>query len=491
LTSRQISKSKYLSALQCVKRLWIEIRNPDKVPPPTKDAQRRMAMGTEVGIRARDEFPGGVLIDAVNFSERLHRTEKALAEDVPVIFEAAFSDGEALAVTDVLRRRPDGTFDLIEVKATTSVKPEHLHDLAIQKDILERCGLNVDTASLMHLNPQCTFPDLSNLFVIEDVTPEVEEAREGLPERLSQFRSVLRDPTEPNVPVGDHCRQPYECPLMGYCWAGIGDLSIFHVRGLSTESRAQMLERGIEEVGDIDPDFPLTKRQRRYVERMLDNDVHIDAPAIRAELAGLAYPLYFLDFETDNPAIPRFDGAHPFEHVPFQYSLHVMQESGEVDHAGFLHTDETDPRPGLTRSLLDHIGERGTLIAWYARFERDVLHHLARAFPEHAGRLSSMADRLWDQLMIFKKHYFHPGFKRSQSLKCVVPVLLPSLRCENLEVQNGVEAQIAWSEMIGMPESPDRNRMIKSLEAYCHQDTLVMVEIHRLLAGVSLTHSAE
>jgi hypothetical protein len=470
LNPRPISKSKYLAGLQCEKRLWIEVRDPDRVPLPTKDAQRRRATGTAVGIRARDDFPGGALIEGENFTERLRRTEEALAHNVPLIFEAAVTHGDALAVSDVLRRRPDGALDLIEVKSTTSVKDEHPDDLAIQKHILERLGLTVMTASLMHLNRECAFPDLSNLFVIEDVTPAVEKAQEPLPARLSHFRRILSEPTEPKTPIGDHCTRPY---LKAYCWREVGDLSIFYIRRLSPERKTELLERGIEEIGDIDPDFPLTKGQRNYVKRMLDRDVR-----------RLEYPLYFFDFETDNPAIPRFPGVHPFEHVPFQYSLHVMQESGAVDHVDFLHTDETDPRPALVRSLLGHIGERGSLIAWFARFEKGVIRSLAQAFPDDSKRLDSMADRLWDQLKIFQKHYHHPSFRKSQSLKCVVPVLLPELRYDALEVQNGLDAQISWNEMIRMPDGVEKDRMIESLKAYCHLDTLAMVEIHRLLLQI-------
>ena len=137
-----------------------------------------------------------------------------------------------------------------------------------------------------------------------------------------------------------------------------------------------------------------------------------------------------------------------------------------------------------TKSLLRHIGETGSLIAYNIPFERGVLHHLAGHLPAYAGRLRGMADRLWDQLPIFRQHYRDYRFGKSHSLKAVLPVIAPALSCTILDVQNGAQAQVVWEAMIGEHETAVKQRMADQLKAYCHLDTLAMAEIHRIFASL-------
>ena len=56
----------------------------------------------------------------------------------------------------------------------------------------------------------------------------------------------------------------------------------------------------------------------------------IQKEPIKEFLDTLSYPLYFLDFETFNPAIPQYDNSSPFQQIVFQYSLHYKEkEDGE------------------------------------------------------------------------------------------------------------------------------------------------------------------
>ena len=175
----------------------------------------------------------------------------------------------------------------------------------------------------------------------------------------------------------------------------------------------------------------------------------IDLAAIKRLIWDLEYPIHFLDFETDNPPIPRFDGLRPYQQFPFQYSCHVLHSDGALTHHEYLHTDMSDPRKPLLESLLNHVSDRGSVVVYNVGFERGVLKDLAIAFPEHAAILESIIDRLWDQLVIFQNHYNHPDFRGSNSLKDVLPVLVPRLCYEDLDVvQDGLAAQAVWDMMI-------------------------------------------
>ena len=214
---------------------------------------------------------------------------------------------------------------------------------------------------------------------------------------------------------------------------------------------------------------------------VLNNQPEIDNEAIRDPLSELEYPIHFFDFETSNPAVPRFEGLRSYQQFPFQYSCHILQSDGSLTHHEYLHTDTTDTRLPLLESLLNHISDVGSVVVYSASFERRVLEDLAQFFPEHSTALQSIISRLWDQLVIFRDHYKHPGFYGSNSLKAVLPVLVPCLSYEDLDIQEGNDAQAVWNMMIKTTNEEVRDNMINNLKAYCKMDTLATVKIHKAL----------
>jgi hypothetical protein len=237
-------------------------------------------------------------------------------------------------------------------------------------------------------------------------------------------------------------------------------------------------------LADVPADFPLTPVQRMSVEVITQEQVRFDSAAIRQKLAQLEYPLYFLDFETDDPAVPRLDGFGPYQQFPFQYSCHVLEEDGRLDHRDYLHADSGSPLQALAQSLLEHIGPVGTIIAYNASFEKRILRQLAAVFPQNAGRFEEMAERLWDQLEVFKNDYQHYAFGGSNSLKSVLPVLVPELSYKALAVQDGGQAQVVWNRLISCEDAAEKAQLHQQLRDYCHLDTLAMVRIHQVLMGL-------
>lgn len=198
-------------------------------------------------------------------------------------------------------------------------------------------------------------------------------------------------------------------------------------------------------------------------------------------LTKLACPIHFLDFETDAPAVPRFDRLHPYENYPFQFSCHVLSADGDLAHYEYLQENDCDPRPSLLDDLLEAIGPAGSVVAYNATFEKGVLKVLMTWFPEEALTLQSIIDRLWDQLTVFQKYYTDYRFDGSNSLKSVLPVLVPSMSYEDLAVRQGDEAQSVWNRMIKLPPGEEQSRLIKDLKNYCRQDTLAMATLHQYL----------
>lgn len=479
-----LTKSKYLSGLQCVKRLWIEQHAPELLGQPSSTQSQRFLQGSEVGRLARTRFPQGKLIVGMG-KAALAGTRAALADGTTCLFEAAFVRDGLFVRCDILWRRPDGSWTLVEVKSTTQVKAHHLHDLAVQQWVLAGQGIKVGAVQVMHINSQtCVHPHLESLFVNVDVTRTVARYLRRVPKTARSLRRQVAEATMPNVHIGTHCYTPFPCPARAHCWAHVPPHSIFTIPRLGPRKLKALLKQGIVCVQEIPPDFPLSPSQRAYVARVLRGEAEIAHDRIRQRLATLQYPIYFLDFETYAYAVPRFEGMRPYQQLPFQYSLHVLEADGTLHHLDYLHMTTDDPRIPLAEQLARDIGPEGSVVVYNARFERGVLQELARVLPRQRAALRGITARLWDQLDVFRHDYLDPAFEGSNSIKRVLPVLAPELSYDDLRVQRGDQAQAVWRALLQTKDHTLREELAANLRAYCHRDTLAMVAIHHALARV-------
>ena len=191
-----------------------------------------------------------------------------------------------------------------------------------------------------------------------------------------------------------------------------------------------------------------------------------------------------MDFETVNPAIPRFAGMRPYDQLPFQWSVHKLMKLGAApEHFEFLATDGTDPRREFITSLCTALGESGNVVAYNAAFESRRLSELAGWLPEFAERIKDIQARLRDLLAIVRNHVYHPAFAGSYSLKSVLPALVPGMSYAGMAVANGQDAGFTWEKLIrGNSEQTEHERNRKALLDYCEQDTLALVKLTERLA---------
>ena len=484
-----LTTAQYLNGIHCLKRLWYEEKHPEKASPISLYQQKLFDQRKAIKTLAYSQFPEGVHIDAENPDVAVRHTKSAMRRGESCLFNAAFHSNGAFIRCDILQKDKKG-WRIIEIRASKRIKKEYLLKLALQKHILDTSDIPISATQLMLLNEACVYPDLSNLFVFEDVTDKVNLLKQGVPDYLRTFKTILDREVEPNVLIGKNlCNRPYRCPFKTSCWAFAPKNSVFTIPKIKDPEATLLAENGIFHLSDLPADFSLTPSQSTYVNSVLENKPTTDSAAIRRELANLQYPIHFLDFETDRPAIPRFDGFKVYEEFPFQYSCHVLQSDGVVTHHEYLHTDTTDPRPLLLKSLLAHISDRGSIVVYNLSLERRILRGLAESFPEYASVLQSIIKRLWDQLTTLRKHYEHPDFCGSKSLKSVLPVLVPSLSYKTLDIQEGGDAPAVWNLMLSANNETERQEWDQRLRAYCKLDTLAMVEIHKVLQEKSTYHA--
>jgi hypothetical protein len=488
-----LSKSRYIAGLQCHKQLWWRVHEPTS-PELVPDAslQHVFDAGAHVGEVARGYVPGGVLIDLPHgdYKGKVAETQRAMKAGASAIYEASFIADQVFVAVDILVRERHG-WRVIEVKSTTSLKDQHLPDAAIQVHALRKAGLRVAGVEVMVLNRACTYPDLSNLFTRHDVTTEVEAMQGGIPAEVRSQLSMLAGPL-PDVPIGPHCSEPYDCPFAARCWPV---LPPHHVSTLyRAKRRAQEFEaQGYVTIHDLPDGLGLNaqaERQRRAVQagRMI-----VEGDLGKA-LEPFQSPLAFLDFETVQFAIPIWDGCHPFDQIPAQFSCHRERSGGGRDHSEWVPDTPGDPRVEIASRVVEACAGARTVVAYNAGFEKGCLEALANACPGHAVALRDIIARLADPLPVVREHVYHPDFEGSFSLKSILPALVPDLGYDDLAIAEGDSASRELTRLVvGDATLLPAERALKreQLLRYCERDTLAMVRVLSTLRELAVIEREE
>jgi len=485
--SSRLSKSRYLSGLQCHKQLWWRVHEPEAPElSPTPGQQNLFAQGREVGERARGHVPGGELIDLpfYQYDNKVTATREALQRGRPAIYEAWFLADDTYVGVDILERTSRG-YTVIEVKASNSRKPEHLPDAAVQVHVLRGAGLQVERAEVMHLNRECRYPDLSNLFIREDVTALVEAALIGVPDELAAQQMMLEGPL-PDVPIGEHCTNPYDCPFLERCWPKVPDHHVSKLYRIERKRALELEADGYATIYDLPSDLELSVIHARQVKAVQTGRMVVE-PTLPKALAQFASPLAFLDFETVSLAIPRWPGCRPWQQVPVQFSVHVEERDRGLVHHQWIADGSEDPRPALAEALVEACAGARKVVAYHASFERECIKRLREGVPHLAKELERIEKRLVDLLPVIRRHVYHPDFGGGFSIKKTLPALVPGLSYSDLAVQDGevatVELQRLMLQGTEMPPG-ERTALREALLAYCERDTWAMVKLLETLRGL-------
>ena len=485
----RISKSKFVAGVQCPKRLYWQVHEPDLGAEPDAHYRAVIEQGQEVGQLARQLFPGGVEVEGSrqNLGDAIRITKELVANrDVPAIFEATFEHGGVLVQVDILQRRDKRRWRLLEVKSTADLKEHHLYDVGIQSRVVARSGLKLSSTNLVHLNPDYVFEgsslDLKRLFRVKNLSRQLARFQRKLTSQLLSELKILRQSTPPDVVPGSQCRKPVPCEFFACCNPSHPADRINFLPRIDARTVGKLKALGIESVHDIPEDFSLSGLQQRARASVTTGKAWFSSD-LRKKLEVLKYPICFMDFETVNPALPRFAGLRPFAYVPFQWSVHRQESpTAPLKHSEFLADDRSDPRLPFLESLLRSIEGAGTIVVYYQKFESGRLSELAECFPRYAKKIAKIQTRLWDLLPFVRGNVYHPSFRGSFSLKRVLPALVPDMSYDGMEVGDGAEAGLAWEKMLRFESHTGlRENLRKSLLDYCAQDTFAMRRLLEVL----------
>ena len=488
-----LSKSRYCSAVQCPKMLWLRTNKPEEFDDSVMN-EAVLQTGNEVGDLAMGLFGGFV---EVPFDRRLQNmideTTRLMDGDTEIIAEASFSYHGAFCSVDILKNLGNKHVELYEVKSSTEVEEIYYHDVAYQCYVLSKLGYMIDRACVVHINNKYMRYgelDLQELFEVEDVTKIASDLFKDVEERIDFLNEYMKQTDDPEKEIGLQCFDPYNCGFFNYCTRDFPRPNVFDVASLRKKKMIECLCMGCVSFEDL---WDRRAIKDSYL-KQVDFEIHdlppeIHSDGIREFLDTLTYPLYFLDFETFMPAIPLYDYSHPYEQIPFQYSLHYIEsEGGELKHKEYLAYPGVDPRRELAERLCEDIPKDVCTMAYNMSFEKRVIKRLAALCPDLADHLMNIHDNIVDLMVPFqKKHYYCREMQGSYSIKYVLPALFPddpALDYHNLEgVHHGGEAMDTFARMAGM--DPDELEEWRGyLLKYCELDTFAMVKIWEKLVEI-------
>ena len=493
----RLSKTEFVSGVQCPKMLWLQRYQPECADPDAVDEQL-LENGKEVGKVARDLLGEYALVPPGSRAEKIAETQRLLKAGTPVIAEASFAYEGCFCSVDLLACRKTGEVEIYEVKSASKVQDIHIWDVAYQYYVLTSLDYRVSKVSVVTVDTGYVREgelDLNELFWIQDVTAKAIALQQDVESRIAVLRELMEQPEEPACALGLQCSKPYNCAFFAYCTKDLPHPNVFDLAGMWMRDKIKLLNKGVCSFEELEGTLggaasstiqgKCFQQVRHELHPQLDE---IRTKAIATFLSYCRYPLYFLDFESYNAPIPEFDNASPYEQIPFQYSLHwIEEEGGELKHTEFLAYPGGDPRRALAERLCADIPEGACVLAYNMSFEVGRIRRLAELYPDLAHHLLSF--RIADLMVPFRdRDYYTRAMQGSYSIKYVLPALFPDdpeLDYHNLEgVHNGSEASAAFREMAALdPETLEERRA--QLLKYCGLDTYAMVKVWRKLCEVA------
>jgi hypothetical protein len=313
-----LSKSSFIKGLQCDKQLYLYKYHYDRMDEVSEGQQLIFDRGHEVGELARQLFPGGILAadDPKQSALAVNRTAELITGGNEVIYEAAFIFDEVLVIADILVK--DGAkWKIFEVKSSTKISDTYLSDAAIQFYVISNC-IKVSDISIVYINNEYVRKgpiNVRKLFTIKSVLKESLDQQVHIIKELKRLKKVLSQVEIPVIKIGPHCTDPYACSFMGYCWKDVPEYSVFNIGGLRGYKKFDLYEHGHIKLEDVPEDYPLSAAQKMQIDSHKGNKTLINYEEIEKFLATIKYPIWFMDFETFMPAVPKFDGTRPYQSI--------------------------------------------------------------------------------------------------------------------------------------------------------------------------------
>ena len=492
MASHLLSKSSFIKGLQCEKHLYLYKYHYGEMDEFSEMQKAIFQRGTDVGVLAQKLFPGGIEGTEGSppaYKKGIKRTDDLIQQGGEIIYEAAFQFNEVLSIADIIVKEKN-KWNIYEVKSSTSISETYLNDAALQYYVISNSGIEINDFSIIYINNQYIRNgelDINELFTIESVINYILPLQNFVEENVERLKEVISKREVPGIDIGEHCHNPYTCSFFNYCRKHIPEDSIFDFSGMHLKKKYELYHDGIIKLDDVSDDYKLTKNNGIQLDVYRSGEPLIDKDAITNFISDLEYPLYFMDFESFQPAVPLYDNSKPYQQIPFQYSIHFKdKKEGELKHFEFLAEPGEDTRIKFIEGLLNDAKGKGDIVVYNKSFEITRLKEIARDFPQFADEIEKLILRIKDLMIPFqRKYYYAPEMKGSYSIKAVLPSLVPELSYNELEINEGGLASITFESLQTETDMMIIAETKKQLLEYCKLDTLAMVKILEKLVTVN------
>jgi hypothetical protein len=184
--------------------------------------------------------------------------------------------------------------------------------------------------------------------------------------------------------------------------------------------------------------------------------------------------------------MPLYPNISPHTQILTQFSLDKADESGNIlKHYEYIADQTRDCRKDIAEKLIDYLDKEGSIIT-YANAERIIISKLALLFPELSEKFNKIIERIVDLELILRKNYYDINFHGRTSIKKILPVLVPDMSYDSLDIGEGGDASAAFAFMfMGLYDEGKIKETKDNLLEYCAQDTLAMIRIHQFLINVT------
>jgi len=495
-----LTKSEYMMFLKHPAWLWLKKYQKSKLPPIDENTQSQFDTGHEFETYAEQLFPNALKLGFSNYEEYNNlpqRTEVALSE-VETILQGRFEVNNITCIIDVLTKKDNETYKLVEIKSSTKAKPEHEYDLAFQVYVLEQYGLKIDEISVMHVNNEYVRQgaiDPKQLVTETNVTAEVRELLSVTSQKVVEAFAILESSTIPDISP----RYANQLGVTGTTWfadwmevyyhlnPNLDKYSIYNLAFPNPEQLGKLEDMGITSIQEIPEELALREKQLMQIKTTKSGERIVLKDKIKEFLDTFQYPLYFFDYETLSSIIPFFDGMCPYKDYPFQYSLHILDTpDAEIRHTEYLHLEKSNPMPSLLKKLKEDVGSKGTILTWNMNYEKSCNERMASMYPDYEEYLQKFNERIIDLMTPFSEMWFvDKDFFGSASIKTVLPALVPELSYKEMVVSDGLKARRMWTQTILEGKNIDsRHKIVDDLLKYCTLDTFAMVRIFKVLESI-------
>ena len=482
-----LSKSTYCSCVQCEKIIWLNKYKPECSIEENNESI--LEKGHEVGELAKGLFGDYEDITFDNdLSVQLEKTDKLLKNKPNIITEASFSYENNFCSVDILKNDCDGV-EIYEVKSSTKINDIYIDDAAYQYFILSNIGLTIKKVCIVYINNKYIRNDkleIDKLFNIEDITNIVKDKQDDIRNNIDFINTFMKSHdrnSEPIKQIGIHCFKPYSCKFWQYCTKNLEKPNVFDISGMFTSKKFEKYYEGKISFKDLKNENINPKYLEQIDFELNNREAKINKEAIFDVLNSLKYPLYFIDYETCQYAIPEFGGTKPYQQIPFQYSLHIIKEKGApLEHKEYLaEVEDENIIRNFAESMIKDLPENGSVIVYNKAFEATRNKEMGEMYPDLKSEMDRINSNMVDLMIPFKnRDYYTKEMKGSYSIKYVLPALYPDdpeLDYSELSmIHKGDEASNAFLSLKDKT-SEEQEKIRKALLEYCKLDTYAMVKI--------------